>query len=79
MDERVERDLLMTCASIIAHADYLREEAKGFEDREQELAMMGRVDGIVLLAVMMGLSVRRIHDLAAIETERIKLAAMKAA
>lgn len=72
-------ELMRCCASIIAHAVYLRDEAATRGDRDQELAMLGRVDAILMLAVMMGLSVRRLHDLTVIETERIKLAAMKAA
>ncbi len=72
-------ELIHCCASVIANARYLRMEAITRGDREQMIAMDGRVDAIVMLAAMVGLSVQTIYDLVAIESERIRLAVKKAA
>lgn len=72
-------DLLLCCASVVANANWLRKEALDRGDQAQVDAMLGRVDGIYLLAAMLGLGTQRVHDLASVEEERMKRAVRKVA
>jgi hypothetical protein len=72
-------DLLLCCASVVAHANWMRKEALDRGDQSQVDAMLGRVDGIYVLAAMLGLGVQRVHDLAVVEEERLVRAVRKVA
>ena len=74
----VDFELLQCCAVVVANANAVRKEAIERGDLTQEYAMVGRVDGIYLLAAMLGLGVQRVHDLAMAEEERVKLAVQQA-
>ena len=77
--QTVDFELLQCCAVVVADANVVRKEAIAQGDLTQEYAMLGRVDGIYLLAAMLGLGVQLVHDLAVAEEARVKLAVRKAA
>ena len=74
----VDFELLQCCAVVVANANAVRKEAIEQGDLTQEYAMVGRVDGIYLLAAMLGLGVQTVHDLAMAEEARVKVAVQQA-
>ena len=78
MPMNVDFELLQCCAVVVANANAMRKEAIERGDLTQEYAMVGRVDGIYLLAAMLGLGVQTVHDLAMAEEARVKLAVQQA-
>ena len=78
MPINVDFELLQCCAVVVANANAMRKEAIQRSDLTQEYAMVGRVDGIYLLAAMLGLGVQTVHDLAMAEEARVKLAVQQA-
>lgn len=51
-------DLLICCANVVAHANWLRKEALDRGDQSPSDAMLCRVDGIYVLVAMFGLGIQ---------------------